>query len=326
MLSHELNRISLFRIACVLGAALMIAWQSHAVVANHPDDAEALQMVYVHVSIAVSGDKTNTAILDQLQLITVAGSKAEIQLGQQVAVPTGVTSLPANRGSSRSYSQQQVGTVVQIQPQLIGKQIVVELQLEKSWIEAPMSDSVLDLASRYTTFSTQCNSTLVLSDGKSEVLKARVSGVPGGQREAVITVTGSLKPVPSEHVAIGKPVPSKVIKRSNQKPPVQSSHQEAAMKQAIERAKAGDDKKVESEKANQKAPVTSQTSGIRRIFELIDKNKDGMISSAEWKMHRLARSLESRGVKYSEGMDPQQFEQAVSGMKKQFLEDERKEQ
>lgn len=316
MLSHKRSRIAGARMGLSALTAILITCQAQTTIADDRPAETSLKMVYVQVTIAVSGDGTDTKILDELQLTTLDGSKAQLQFGQQVAVPTGTMSLPGNRGSSRSYSQQQVGTLVQIQPRVGGDQILVDLKIEKSWIEAAISDSETDVASMYTTFTTSVDSTLALNDNKAQILKARVSAAPGGQREAIISVSASTKSQPKSRAVADKPRPPSQERRSIGRPsrdqPSRVSPPRVVGREGMRREPGRDDLLI----VDRQTPATLQGPGIRRLFELIDKDKNGVISLTEWKEQRLSQSMESRGVEFSDKMDLKQFEAAVGPMLK----------
>ena len=198
MLSQKRIRLTCTRFSLSVVAALWVVGQVQATKAEdrsgHAEE-HALNMVYCQISIVISGNGTDTKISDQFQLTTLDGSRATVQIGQQVTVPVGTMNLPGNRTVAQSYQRQDVGTIAKAEPKIAGDQIIISLQIEKSWIEAPNSKSPTNIASRHTTFSISADSTLVLQSGKPEVLTANVAGSPGGQRQATITVLASTKPV-----------------------------------------------------------------------------------------------------------------------------------
>lgn len=318
MLSQKRIRVAGTQFGLSAVAALLVACQAPTAIAKDASEQTAMKMVYCQITIAVSGEGTDTKILDQVQLTTLENNKATLEFGQQVAVSTGATNLPGNRGISQSYRQQQVGTVVKIEPTIVGDQIVINLQLEKSWVEAPMSETQTDIASQYTTFSISASSALALSDGKPQILKAKVTGAPGGQREATISVTASTQLLPSTTAGVTRPDQLRSSKRTSAMTPRRPSDRGTPSRDGkrnnAERDHSGDNRS----RADRPSPGMMQGQGVRRMFELIDRDKDGMISVSEWKGQKLAQSMESQGVKFSEKMDPKKFEAAVSEMVKGF--------
>ncbi|MEP3478177.1 MAG: hypothetical protein ABJZ55_02910 [Fuerstiella sp.] len=364
MLSQQRIRLTCASLGLSVVTAVLVAGQVQTAIADdHSIDAKksAIKMVYCQISIAISGSETDTKVFDQLQLVTLDGAKATVQVGQQVAIPVGTMSLPGNRTVAQNYQRQDVGTIAKVEPKIVGDQIIMSLQIEKSWVEAPNSDTQTDIASRYTTFSASADSTLALQSGKPEVLKVNVAGSPGGQREAMITVLASAKPFTAAKGAVDQVRKSRSSNRSAapmSRRPSGASRPSGAGSDARDAhshgahghdahghdahggpSKAGPpkngpasgrDSRSDSERDRSAgsdsrtggpSPIWAKNDGARRIFELIDKNKDGIISSTERNGNRLAESMASRGLKFSDKMNPQQFQSAVAKMVKGFRKD-----
>lgn len=324
MLSYKQLTSPCSRLAIAVVTMLLTAGHAGLAVAANSAESKPLRMVYIQVSIAVAGNETNTKISDQLQVTTLENSSANLQFGQQVSVPTSVTNLPGNRAVSHSYRQNQVGTIVKIEPRIAGDQIVVKLNLEKSWMEAPTSNSASGIASQYTTFTASVESTLAMADGKSQTVKARVSGAPHAEREAIVSITASLKPVASKQAASKTSRPAKPNKKPTARPSAMSEAKDSPVQPDAKPAVRLDHRNESAAKPESRKPTAFQTSGLRRIFELIDKDANGVISLEEWEADRLAQSMASRGVNFSKQMDLQQFETAVAEMKKDFRNDQSK--
>lgn len=352
MLSQKQIRWTCTRIGVSVATALLIALQVQTALAQEQDTQKpALRMVYCQISIEVSGDGSDTKNSDQLQLTTLEGNKATVEFGQQVTVPVGTMTLPGNRTVAQNYQRQDVGTIANIEPKIVGDQLIISLQIEKSWVEAPNSDSPTEIASRHTTFSVSAASVLALQNGKPEVLKANVAGSPGGQREATITVLASTKPIAAAKSAVERAKKARPTNRATAPAPRRSSdaagssgtHSKPARPESHDAH--SDPKKSNSSKigpaarhgsrpdsvrdgsansrsrAERPTPAWVKNEGALRIFALIDKNKDGTISSTEWKSQRLAQSMASRGLKFSDKMNQQQFQEAVAAMVKGFRKD-----
>ena len=155
---------------------------------------QAPQMINIEVVIVVRNTATGKdEIQDELQLSTLNDMQAQLQFGQQVTVPEAVQRV-TSRTMARSYRRENVGTLVQATPRIVGNGIVLALTVEKSWVENPKtaeSDSETDNLALPASYSTEAETTLHLQRGQSQTFRAVVSRGRNDGRDVLITVTAT---------------------------------------------------------------------------------------------------------------------------------------
>ncbi|MEQ9410597.1 MAG: hypothetical protein RIK87_22870 [Fuerstiella sp.] len=130
---------------------------------------------------------------DTFQLATLSESSAAVQVGQQVQIASGVQMSSGGRSFARSYQQENVGTLVKVDPRKSEQSILVDLTVEKSWLESALADntSEVDSAPRSTVYNSTLQTTLDLTPGQSQTAKASVSGGTNSGREVEITISAA---------------------------------------------------------------------------------------------------------------------------------------
>lgn len=240
-------------------------------------------------------DETGPEVRDELELSTLAGTRGQIQLSQQVATPTGFTSVPGGR-SSRTVSMQQVGTLIKVQPTIKDNLVLVELQLEKSWVDpTPIATEPTNFVPP-TVFSLSLDSTFALQDGKPQTARARVTGSVDGPREVLITLTASIDPEPA----------ARSVASSRQSKPVRPAKKSGAQAESSRRP----DRDSSSGVARRSEPPSQSNRqlGLQKMFDLIDRDGDETLSVTEWESHPFARALDKRGFEFTAGMKSDGFE------------------
>lgn len=266
------------------------------------------QTVTYKVTIAVTAEDTESQILDELELSTLDNNKAKMQFGQQVAVPTGATRVSASR-SIRSYSQVSAGTIVQVQPRVSNGKILTDIMLEKSWVETPVSESEDDAASQHTTFNLSFDSTLALQEGVEQTIRAKATSSPGSQRSVLITVLATITPA-------GK---SKVASRdSNPKAQNTLTRPMPSARFTEGRGAIGRPSGPPISRSPGRRPSQGTSASVSHLFSRIDKDNDGVISKKEWTTQSISSVFTERGFQFTEGMNQEGFEEAMSEMVKTF--------
>ena len=155
---------------------------------------QAPQMINIDVGIVVRNTTTGEDhIVDELQMSTLNEVSALLQFGQQVSVPEAVERV-GSRTMARSYRRENAGTIVKVTPKLMGSVIVLDLYVEKSWIESPTaaeSESDTDDVASPKSYTTVAETTLHLKRGQSRTFRAIVSKGREDGRDVVITVSAS---------------------------------------------------------------------------------------------------------------------------------------
>ena len=286
--------------------------------------------VNVKLTIAVDGDSSqDTAsdqrVLDQLELATLSGNKARLQFGQQVVVPTGTTGatgFSGGRPPSRSYSQQQVGTLVQVEPRVTVHGIELQLEVEKSWLESKpatdIAESVANIVEQNTTFTTSLQTTLLLRDGEAQAVRAKVTSRAGDAKDVLITVSATTsKPVASVRAArVRQPASEQDASADT---PSATPSTGSRSPQGIRGSSArggfggrGSNREGASGGRPGSPPAASEQGNrndetIRRMFDQIDRNRDEKISQEELDAHPFSRSIATRGFVFSDDMSFEQF-------------------
>jgi len=143
-------------------------------------------MITIEVEISVkSPDDGSSRMIDKVRLTTLENKAAKVQLGQQVAVPTGSTRSFGGRGTQVSMQNQQFGTILEAVAVDGPDGITIDLTVEKSWLEPARDSKDLTGSSKFVLTS---QSTIRVADGKSH--KIAVSASSGvSTREAIIEVS-----------------------------------------------------------------------------------------------------------------------------------------
>lgn len=266
------------------------------------------QTVTYQVSIAVSGEGKDKQILDELELSTLDNNKASIQFGQQVAVPTGVARISPTR-STRSYSQQSTGTIVQVQPRVSNGKILTDFMLEKSWLDAALPESEDEAEFQYSTFNISFESTLALQDGVPQTVKAKATGSPNGQRSVVITVTATTKAASKAKTAARSSAPAARDTPTRSVPPYRLD----GARGVLPGRPVGP---PSSQSARSR--TSERTIGSSQLFSRIDRDKDNAISKKEWAGQPISKVFADRGFEFTDGMNEKQFEAAMAEMVRAF--------
>ena len=263
------------------------------------------RMVNIAVSISVVDPEADGAqrIADQLELSTLDEHEASLQFGQQVAVATGSQQYGPGRSQTVRRTEQ-TGTLVRATPQIMSDGVRLELMVEKSWLEYPAADAKGDGASDGivppTTYTTVAQTTLHLTTGKSQSIKAMVSG-GSSVREAVIRVS----------VGIGDQKATSVPTRGGR------SSAENGSSTSPSRSRSGASRGGFGGGGSQSDRSRSRSGGsgfgpkgrpehlAETIFERFDTNKDGRISGDE--RNASERLLRSLGFEPSDKVTRDQF-------------------
>lgn len=152
------------------------------------DEPQPMVTVNVRIEVAGAGD-----LSDEFQLTTLSDMKAHLQVGQQQTVPSGSIQQFGGRSVSRSYQKENTGTIVQVTPRVSGEQILLDLSVEKSWLEYPaaLETDDDDQIRVPTTLTSTLETTVRLGLNESRTMTASVSSVAGVSREVAITVSAT---------------------------------------------------------------------------------------------------------------------------------------
>lgn len=149
--------------------------------------------VTIHVEDPEHPDRRPVA--DSLELKVLDQEKATVQMGQQTAVVVGTQTLGPGRSAVRSETVE-TGSLLMASPQVSGSDVVLDLQLEKSWLEYPdaeeTGDEVAQQFKRYRVYSLTLDTKLRLAVGRASEITVQVSG---GEkvRQAVVTVSAEVE-------------------------------------------------------------------------------------------------------------------------------------
>ncbi len=261
------------------------------------------QVVKIEVEILVSGSNGNDStpqLADHFRLTTLQNSRAMAQLGRQTPVVVGQQVFGGRGTPVRTQTEQKsTGTVVQVEPQITGAGIVVELTIEKSWLEYSQAEShdeesrpQIDLPTIYTT---QLKTTLLIEDGMAETISAKVSGGTDA-REAVIHVSASTRNGGrhSADSSASRQPPSRDRSRSSfpGRNPEADNHGHDPFRPGPpgrSRNRSRFPQRPNADHDATHAGSTSDNSDVKdrvtiiatRIFEKLDKNNDGELQGAE---------------------------------------------
>ncbi len=263
----------------------------------------APQMVSIQVEISISdpeGGRDSQKIVDSLQLTTIEGQKALMQFGQQVAVVTGRQSF-GGRGTQTQTEQRMTGSMLQVVPRITDTGVVVQLTLEKSWMEHPAPPASEDEASGElqtpTTYTTEIQTTLMIASGKTQTLKAVVSG-GSGVREAEIKVSattgsstdGRAVAERDNRERTDRPAPPSARSRSGQ---TRGGFSRQGSPPSATQGRGGFQRGSGNRTTMEDAEATAE-----RMLNQFDKNNDGELKGDERK--RLDRFLQIIGFDSSE--------------------------
>lgn len=155
------------------------------------------RMITLNVEISVVGDGdtgTQNKLLDELRLTTLEDNEALLQFGEQRAVQSGTQQIPGRPGS-RSFRSVETGTLVRARPRVMGESIVVELQVEKSWLDVSAGEKDAESEEKGSdqpeTFTTTLQTTLILKAGESQSITAKINGGTQQGREVLISISGT---------------------------------------------------------------------------------------------------------------------------------------
>ena len=272
--------------------------------------------VNIKVSIAVTDDSgkdqdQSQRIVDQLELTTLDGHKARLQFGQQLAIPTGVNSFPGNRLPVRNYSQQQVGTIIEVQPQVSVHGIQLQLEVEKSWVDSKpatdSSESEVDVIEQHTTLTTSMQTTLLLSDGVAQTVRAKVTSQSGFTRNVLITIEASTdKARSTDRAAVVREPGERATGGASSTADSSRGSSRSGSRGGFSGPRPG----TQSSRPNPSrtgfgTPVSTEQ--ILRLFNSIDRDNDQRITAEEIEAHPYARTITSRGFGFPEGMTSEEF-------------------
>jgi len=145
--------------------------------------------------------------LNTITLTTIDRTKAMVQIGQRISIPTGRTFAPRPRGGggegpgaqgvmSIQMSEQQVGTLIAITPELNddGK-ILLQFQVEKSDLSPQpreVEGAVSDVPTPRTS-SLTCQSSIVVQPGKTVVAGSSKKSAQGEASQMLVLVSANLE-------------------------------------------------------------------------------------------------------------------------------------
>lgn len=157
------------------------------------------QVVSVNVTLAITDTATGkNKVVDEFKLVTLDGVPAKSRFGQEVAVPTSRT---VSGRSFTQYTTQSVGTLVQVTPRLKNGAIMLQLEVEKAWVDTAPSVVTVDSDGRTAsgqtmpvsrTYTSEVSTTLMVKPGEPQSVRALVGGETDEGRVLVVTVTGTI--------------------------------------------------------------------------------------------------------------------------------------
>ncbi|MCR9202648.1 MAG: hypothetical protein NXI04_28735 [Planctomycetaceae bacterium] len=157
------------------------------------------QVVSLNVTLAITDTATGkNKVVDEFKLVTLDGVPAKSRFGQEVAVPSSRT---VSGRSFTQYSTQSVGTLIQVTPRLKNGAIMLQLEVEKAWVDSAASVISVDSEGRtatgqtmpvYRTYTSEVSTTLMVKPGEPQSVRALVGGETDEGRVLVVTVTGTI--------------------------------------------------------------------------------------------------------------------------------------
>ena len=278
-----------------------------------PDPAPTTVTVDMEISIKDPDEGKN--LLDRFQLSTLDNNSASLQFGQQVAVVTGRQSF-GSRGVQVQTQHMDTGTLVKVSPRVASGGVVMELNLEKSWLEYPANDPKdTDTAAETqtpTVYSLVLETTLRLEAGKSQTIKGKVSG-GASVRDAEITVSArtgaaAARSSTARDAADRDATSSKVGGGSSR------SFQGSS--DAASRGGSGGGGGPSSRRSGGRSGFPASSADASRVkqiatvlFKRMDSDEDGKIDSGE--RNRNSRMLESMGLKSSDDVTIETLMKAI---------------
>ena len=168
------------------------------------------QVISLNVTLAVSDTQTGKSkIVDEFKLVTLENLEAKSLFGQEVAVPSSRT---VSGRSLTQYTMQSVGTLVRATPQLQNDVIAVSLEVEKSWLD-PVAAVDEQTPARPMVFNAEVSTTLMITPGEPQSVRALVGGETDTGRVLVVTVTGMPGTEADARRRAARPAPTQVRER-----------------------------------------------------------------------------------------------------------------
>ena len=232
-------------------------------------------MITIEVEISVkSPDGGSSKVIDKVRLTTLENKAAKVQLGQQVAVPTGFSRSPGGRGTQVATQNQQFGTILQAVAVDGPDGITIDLSIEKSWLEPAKDSKDLTGSSKFILTS---ESTVRVAHGKSQ--KIAVSASSGvSTREAIIEVSAV-----SDSSRAGRT--SRDV----------GSHAPQRLRGRPDRSRGRSDSSSRGSVGRGGNPSPTNVDGMAaRMFSYLDSDKDGKVSKSE--RERAGQLLKTLGL------------------------------
>lgn len=146
----------------------------------------------IHLTVEVVVESTGKAVsTDHMEFSTIDDNVARLQFGEQVSITTGGMQL-RNGQPVRQQTREHVGTMVTITPRIAGDEILVNLEIEKSWFDRAGEDVASE--SRTASFS----STIALKPGVPESIVAKTGQNTPAATSVTMTVTASFEKAAGE--------------------------------------------------------------------------------------------------------------------------------
>jgi type II secretory pathway component GspD/PulD (secretin) len=147
--------------------------------------------IVLSVSDSATGDDENSKPrkTNRIRFSTLNENLASIQLGQRVAVTSGVIAQ-VNGPPARSLEWPEVGTSCEVHPRIVGNTILVQLKIENFWLADAAAGDVADAASPGISTAT-LNSTLVLKSGVAHTVLANATQGSNASENVSITITAT---------------------------------------------------------------------------------------------------------------------------------------
>lgn len=204
-------------------------------------------------------------VANRMELTVVDNQNAMLQVGERVAVVTGQMS---SRGGSpvNSYTNHDVGTMISVTTRVSDDDaITMQLAFEKSEIvEAEKKDDEAAAFAPSSTSTLVQQTTVVLRNGHSTLAATLVARSPGADHEEAYLVVGATL---LEANAFGKPITFRSFSQRDTAANRSPSPPRAAG-EGVGRARGIDERYV---------------TYARAFLNRYDKNKDGVLTSDEWK-------------------------------------------